>query len=137
MAPRLLWPVPSQPAIPRDAGLPKPEPCVTASEAVHPSQATSVYGDRRTVTLIANKDVRRVMLLFDLEKHRNDDAVEHADCRHGKLRVVVEAMLYCCFSASYASKLSLPKESSGRTGFRERYRCHPASKRYQKRRRLA
>ena len=34
-----------------------------------------------------------MMLFLDLKKHRNDDAVEHADCGHGELRVIVEAML--------------------------------------------
>jgi len=48
-------------------------------------QRSVLDGNRCSVTLIANVNVRQMMLFLDLKKHQNDDTVEHTDGWHGEL----------------------------------------------------
>ncbi|MHB9100675.1 MAG: hypothetical protein ACYC2E_04090 [Sulfuricella sp.] len=42
-------------------------------------QRSAIDGNGCLVTLIANVDVREMMFFINLKKHRNDNAVKHAD----------------------------------------------------------
>jgi len=47
-------------------------------------QSSILDGNRCLVTLVANVNVRQMMLFLDLKKHRDNDTLKHTDGWHEK-----------------------------------------------------